>query len=482
MARIWDRSGREACRCGRRRRPLARIGRGAVLACIAATAGPSFAQPAQPRAYTLEEAVAEALGTHPRLAEARANREDADARVGESRTLLLPDVAVSAEINRSTGNTPSGAFFLAPGFVPISGAPRGKTLDEGVWQTGASVYATWDVLSLSRQAAAVDAALAGRTQATATIDVQRLEVAYQAADAFLLELEAEAAVRAVAVNVQRAEVLVTATKPLVVQNLRPGVDEARAEAELANAQTQLARAEQTREVRRAELAEALGHAGATVDAQPGPLLGPVDQLRPTAARGVADHPDVLEATAAASRVAEGRRLVEVEYLPRLNLVAALWARGSGFLDSPASGLIPDIPNWAAGAVATWSILDIPAIRARARVVQADYAAALARRDEVVLADSGQLARATAVVEGAMRVAQQTPTALASARAAEQQALARYQSGLSPVVDVADAQRVLAQAEIDDAVARLEVRRALLLLARAAGDLGPFLAQSRAAGG
>jgi outer membrane protein len=481
MARICDRSGREACGCGRRRRPLARLASGTVLACVTAAARVSFAQPAAPHAYTLEEAVAEALATHPRLAEARANREDADARVGESRTLLLPDVGVSAEINRSTGNTPSGAFFLAPGFVPISGAPRGKTLDAGVWQTGAGVYATWDVLSLSRQAAAVDVALAGRTQATATTDAQRLEVAYQAADAFLLELEAEGAVRAVAANVQRAEVLVAATKPLVVQNLRPGVDEARAEAEFANAQTQLARAEQTREVRRAELAEALGHAGAPVDAQPGPLLGPVDHLRPSAARDIADHPHVVEATAAASRVAEGRRLVEVEYLPRLNLVAALWIRGSGFLDSPASGLVPDIPNWAAGAVATWSILDIPAIRARARVVEADYAAALARRDEVVLAVSGQLARATAVVEGAMRVARQTPTALASARAAEQQALARYQSGLSPVVDVADAERVLAQAEIDDAVARLEVRRALLLLARASGDLGPFLAQSRAAG-
>jgi len=86
------------------------------------------------------------------------------------------------------------------------------------------------------------------------------------------------------------------------------------------------------------------------------------------------------------------------------------------------------------------------------------------------------------VEGAMRVAQQTPPALVSARVAQQQALARYQSGLAPVVDVADAQRVLAQAEIDDAVARLEVRRALLLFSRASGDLGPFLAQSHSGGG
>jgi hypothetical protein len=31
--------------------------------------------------------------------------------------------------------------------------------------------------------------------------------------------------------------------------------------------------------------------------------------------------------------------------------------------------------------------------------------------------------------------------------------------------------------MDDALARIEVRRAELLLARAAGDLGPFLASS-----
>jgi outer membrane protein TolC len=271
------------------------------------------------------------------------------------------------------------------------------------------------------------------------------------------------------------------TKPLVDQNLRPGVDLARAEAELANAQTQLARAEQTREVRRAQLAEAVGRAALRVEAAPGSLLAPVPDATPRTNLRVSEHPQVVQATAAAARVSEARRLVDVEYLPRVDLVAALWLRGSGLYDSPASGLAPDIPNWAAGAVATWAILDIPAIRARARAAEATYAVAVARRDEAVLAVSGQLSSASAIVEGAVRVAQQTPSALAWARAAEQQATARYKTGLSPILDLADAQHLLAQTEIDDAVARLEVRRALLLFARAAGDLGPFLAQSRSGG-
>jgi outer membrane protein TolC len=452
-----------------------------ALVCIAFAATPAAAQSSGVRSYTLDAAIAEALAHHPRLAEANADRAVAEARVGEADARLLPSLGVSAEINRSTGNTPPGAFLPAPGFIPISGAPRGKELNSGAWQTGAALWASWDVLSLARQAAAIDVALAGRSQAAAALDGERLEIAYRAADTFLMLLEAEEAVRAVASNVQRAEVLVTATRPLVTQSLRPGVDQARAEAELANARTQLARAEQTREVRRAELAEALGRTGAQVDATPGPLLGPVDGLRAAGPADVSRHPHVVTATAAASRVREARRLVEVEYLPRLDLFAALWARGSGFDNSPAAGIVPDIANWAVCAVATWSILDIPVIRERGRAADAEYAAAIARRDEVVLAVSGQISRATAIVDGAWRVAQQTPAALASAQAAAQQALARYQSGLAPVVDVADAQRVLAQAEIDDGVARLEVRRALLLLSRAAGDLNPFLAQSRGGG-
>src|SRR5581483_1404347 len=57
-----------------------------------------------------------------------------------------------------------------------------------------------------------------------------------------------------------------------------------------------------------------------------------------------------------------------------------------------------------------------------------------------------------------------------------QATARYQSGLGTIDQVAEAQRLLTQAEIDDALARLGVWRGLLGLATAAGDIQPFLAE------
>jgi len=71
----------------------------------------------------------------------------------------------------------------------------------------------------------------------------------------------------------------------------------------------------------------------------------------------------------------------------------------------------------------------------------------------------------------------TPIQVAAARAAVQQATARYQSGLGNIDEVAEAQRLLTQSEIDDALARLSVWRGLLQIAAAAGDVQPFVMEA-----
>ncbi|NUO52836.1 MAG: TolC family protein [Polyangiaceae bacterium] len=429
------------------------------------------------RTLSIEEAMREALEAHPRIAAAAAEQDAAASRVDEARFGYMPALGVSGEINRSTSNNMQSTFFPAQGFPAISGTTTTKSIDEpSSWQTGVSLWATWDALSFARQAAAVDVALAERHAKDARVNVEHLDVAYRAADAFLLLLEAEEAVRAARAGVQRAQALVDMTRPLVEQTLRPGVDLARAEAELAAARTAVAQAEMTRESRRTALAVAMGRADARVEIEPGKLLEPIDSLTPKRL-SARSNPSITEANATAERAGATGDVARMEFLPRVDLVAALFARGSG--KSPtatAEGLVPDTANWAAGLVITWSILDMPRLAARADAADGDYVAAIARRDQVVLEVSGQLRTASVVLDGAMRVAKETPLAYESARLAQEQAYARYQSSLAPLVDVADAHRVLAQADAANAIARIEVRRALLLLARASGDLGPFLSR------
>jgi outer membrane protein TolC len=191
------------------------------------------------------------------------------------------------------------------------------------------------------------------------------------------------------------------------------------------------------------------------------------------------NPLLVEAEAAVQAARARKRAVELAYLPRLELFASLWMRGTGLTSgtlapSPGDGIVPDTPNWFTGLMLSWPAVEVVTVRARARVEAAQTKVADARKREVLQAVQTQIDSSRQILDAARKEAANTPIALTAARAAEAQATARYRAGLATVVEVAEAQRLLAQAEIDDAVARLNVRRAELLLARAIGDLGPFL--------
>src|SRR5437763_1400263 len=95
---------------------------------------------------------------------------------------------------------------------------------------------------------AVLACLAMPARARAQTAPTRLDVAAAAADAFLTVLAADEAVRAASANVDRLQVFSTSVRTLVQNQLRPGADQSRAEAELAIAKNQLSLAVQGAEI------------------------------------------------------------------------------------------------------------------------------------------------------------------------------------------------------------------------------------------
>ena len=126
---------------------------------------------------------------------------------------------------------------------------------------------------------------------------------------------------------------------------------------------------------------------------------------------------------------------------------------------------------------TFPLFDFASIRERKKIEVYNERTESARYDQIVQDLNGQMEQARAVLSAARRIAQNTPIQVEAARTSEQQASARYKAGLGNIVEVAEAQRILAQAEIDDALARLGVWRALLAAAAASGDLQPFLQQT-----
>jgi outer membrane protein TolC len=432
---------------------------------------------------TIEQAISFALAHHPALRARAALDRVAEARRSEARSGLLPNLDLSLQLNRATGNVLQGALFPMRDIPGVSGPPRSFEFDSGVWGTAVGIGMSWDLLGLERRMALVDVALAEQSRTGAATDVRRLEVAFTVANRYLIAASRDETVKAARATVERSKVFATIVKALVDQSLRPGVDLSRAQAELALASTQLIRAEQADAAAQVDLAEALGIAGHPVAISPGPLL----QLPPEfAADQSPKNPKIREASAQEASQASRLRATRLEYLPRLDVVGALWGRGSGFSvmgveGGGSSGLSPDTPNWAAGLCLTWPALEMVGTHARSRAEAAQLDFAKAQKEEIAQAVQTEIDDARTILEGARRVAQNTPIALEAARQAEKQATARYRAGLATVIEVAEAQRLLAQAEIDDAVARLAVWNAMLILARAAGDLDPFLASVQVGG-
>jgi outer membrane protein TolC len=134
-----------------------------------------------------------------------------------------------------------------------------------------------------------------------------------------------------------------------------------------------------------------------------------------------------------------------------------------------------VQDFALGLTVTFPVLDLPSLRAREAAQSANIRSQTARAAQIAVDLRAQWNRAVAGLEGARRIAGNTPVEVSAARSATQQATARYQAGLGNIDDVAEAQRLLTNAEIDDVLARLSVWRGLLGIATAAGDIQPFVA-------
>ena len=103
---------------------------------------------------------------------------------------------------------------------------------------------------------------------------------------------------------------------------------------------------------------------------------------------------------------------------------------------------------------------------------------MALYDEALLTITSQQQTAAALLQTTRAIAANTPIELAAAQQSEMQARARYDAGLASIIEVADAQSLLAQAEVEDQLARVDVWRALLAEAVAQGDLTPLLSVVR----
>ena len=487
------------------------VASGAQTLASAAALAPYFAparvttQPAVPQAaaatsLTVADAIVLATREHPGPAEAAAAATAAAEAVPLARAQYLPRLDAVWQANRATRNNVFG-LLLPQSVVPaISGPVLDDRSLDSVWGSAAGLLFSAEVYDFGRRAAGVAAARARVVTAEAQAEGARLDAGVHAADAFLTTLGAMRLVEASTANVTRLETLQRTVSALVDADLRPGADRSRVEAELASARNRRIGDEQAVAVARVRLAAATGNPDAIVALDAGRLLthtpgglqtsgaalvasGPaVTAVKPGVAGAIAAHPDERAATNAVQTAGAVREQLATAYRPTILLQGALSTRASGALvsgatEGGAAGLRPDVPNWAAGVTVTFPLLEARATHARVNAQQAQVTAAEAHARAVAQRTRAAVLEASIVADTAMRMADNTPVQIAAARQTDAQARARYDAGLTGITEVADAQRVLAQADADAALATLALWRARLAIAAASGDLSGFVAEA-----
>ena len=463
-------------------RQIANVWKHHKLVLMGLAAGALLAQPAPPpAALTVMQAVENALHNYPSIQVSQEQINAAAAGIRLARTAYLPRVDALAQVNRATRNNVFGLLLPQSVIPSMSGPVIGSNNLGTAWGSAIGTLVTWEPFDFGLRRATVAAAAAAQAQSEATLKRTQFEVAAAAADAYLTLAAAQETVRAAQAGVDRAEVIVRTTDALVGAELRPGADASRAQAELAAARTQLIQAQQAVDVARAMVSRFVGIEPAQLAISSPRLLQPPPE-ESVPALDPAANPLAAEQSAVVEQAKAQLKALERSYFPRFYLQGSAYARGTGAetdgrLLGGVNGLAPSVQNYALGFSVTFPALDLPSVRAREAAQSAAVRAQTARYRQIATDLRAQWNAAVATLQGARSIAANTPFQVSAARAAAEQATARYQSGLGNIDEVAEAQRLLTQAEIDDALARLGVWRGLLGVAAAAGDIQPFLAEA-----
>jgi outer membrane protein len=164
-----------------------------------------------------------------------------------ARTAFLPRADFLGQLNRATHNNVFGQLFPQSVIPSMTGPALGTNTFGSVWGSAVGVLVTWEPIDFGLRKANVETAQAVRDRAAAEVTVTKLQVAIATADAYLTLAAAEQTTVAARAGVERDRVLNEVIGTLVKNELRPGADASRSQAELALAQNVLIQAEQSRE-------------------------------------------------------------------------------------------------------------------------------------------------------------------------------------------------------------------------------------------
>lgn len=424
------------------------------------------ADPSSPPMMSLPAALDYARQHRPSLQAMRARIQVARGGVAVSRAEWLPQLGATAQLFYGTMNNSTAMFASVRTLdLPRIGATKVDP-DAGFSAAYPSTLIGIGVRQLAfdfgRVAAQTAVAELDALVATERAHVEQLEVELAVESAYYAVLAAQEVDRAATDAFARAKVRHDMVKVSVERGLRPPIDLTRAAADLTRFEVGTTRSRGAVQIAQAVFAGAVG--------VPEPLLGAAppeslaEELPPVgdALKYALTHsPEIRLAMKALLRQEALTRAIMMQWVPSLGVTASLDGRGGGAPGSSGpsgvSGWVPSVPNWDLGLVLSVPLFDgmLLARRAQSQAQEEVLRLELQATQRQLLTDIQRAYTGFQVAQAAR------PALYAASEAAkknDEQASARFKAGLGTSVELADAEALRTEAEIQLAIGRFEVAR------------------------
>lgn len=428
-------------------------------------ASAAFAQHAS-LTLSLEDAIARGRAAAPRVAEAAARREAADATVTARSALRLPTVTATGAYQRTNHvdefgiPQPGGATTVI--FPDIPNNYRGRA--------DASV----PIYTSGRIGALIASAELDRKAADADMRTAQADVALDVARAYWALVTARESTRVVEQGLVRMDAYVSDVKARVDTGFLPPNDLLSAQAQRARQNVALIQAKNAAALAEADLCRLVGVDLATSIVPSTPLMAPLPSAAALTTMSIAALTEQAEGGRserdALTRRAESAR--EAGAAAAAILKPQIGAAAGVEESRPNARIVPRLDEWRSswelGVSVTWQVFDGGKARADRAAAAAQATALERRRDDFDAALAVELRQRRLDVDAGRAALDASAEAVSAASEARRVVEERFKAGVATSTDVLEAQTSLLEAELERTrlAATLRLNEARLL--RAAG--------------
>jgi len=428
-------------------------------------------------AQSLKELLEKAKTNYPLLKAKRLEAEAKQDQVRYTKSAVIPSLNAGYQVNYATYNNITG-MATSEIFVPISGPPSSTNSNQGVFGSVGGLLLNWDLFTFGQRKAAIETSKATRDYQKADEQNEIFQHSIRTANTYLDLLTISELWKVYQRNLMRSESNLRIVRSLARSGLRPGVDTALFQAEVARARIELLNYDKLLQAQQLQLSELLGDAGATVIATDSSYAVRLPEYPDTT--HAAPHP-LMNLSSSRVKIAEQEsNMIRHSLYPKLSLWGSAYGRGSGIRYDgyvrSEDGLSFSRYNYGAGLAVSIPLLQFTRTQYQIRSQDLLVQATRERLNATKLQITKQRLLADVTFFHALKIAHESPTFLDASTYAYKGLLSRFNSGLLTYTELSRAQYALVQSEAELKKAYVEAWKALLYVAAVSGDLNLFINQ------